>query len=235
MNSSPLFVLAILAGVLSACNNNEADQKDSQQANATGTIDHNTSVPTSHAQSIPQSPFIKVSNPAPTTSALTIQEIRSLLRNDILVKTMPVNFLYPNASLIVSKGRTEDNIFSLSLVSKQAGQGLKQHFLRRVFPEGNAPDFPVIFTMNADQDSADELVVLCRWRILHRGLGIDANLYQPIVFDNVVDPATQQVRVLKNITNVLGEGYDGRMEQGREFYAYKDQASLQRKIVELRQ
>lgn len=234
MNTSPLLVLAMLAGVLSACNNEEQDSKNSQQANSTATIDHNTSEPPANHQPIPQSPFIKVSNPAPTTSAPTIQEIRSLLRNDILVKTMPINFIYPNAALVISRDRVEDNVFSLRLVSKQAGQGFKQHFLRRVFPEGSSPDFPVIFTMNADQDSADELVVLVRWHILHRGMGIDAKLYQPIVFDNAVDPTTQQVRVLENITNVLGEGYDGRMEQGNEFYAYKDQASLQRKIVELR-
>lgn len=233
MKTSPLFVLAMLAGVLSACNNTTLSENQSDSTNATSAVEHNIpAAPENHQPA--SSHFVKVSNSPKTASAPTSQEIRALFRNDIVVKTKPINFIYPHASLVISKDPVEETVYSLHLVSKQAGQGFKRHFLRRVFPEGSAPEFPVIFTMNADQDSANELVVLCRWRILHQGMGIDANLYQPLVFDNVVDPMTQHIRVLETITNTLGEGYDGRMEQGNESYGYKDQASLQRKIQALR-
>lgn len=260
MKTKSLLLLAVLAGVLTACNNEEQSAEKAQPVKLNSTPveskDATTAAPAQSAtpapvrsmQAIPQAAtaaaappetaLVRALNPAPvslaSTMAATKQQIQALLPNDIFVSATPVNFIYPNASVVVSKSREDINLYSLHLIGKLTGQGLNQHLLQRFPPEGDEPEFPLIFTVNADQDEAQELVVVPRWHILHRGMGIDANFYQPLVFDNVIDPNTKEIVRMEAIIAALGEGYDGRMEQGNETYAYKDRASLQRKIEAIR-
>lgn len=99
--------------------------------------------------------------------------------------------------------------------------------------EGETPKIEAVFFANADQDKAQELIVICSW--LQRHYDVSGTLYSTFVFDDL-RPGTNPARLsfLEGVSERVSGGCECEWRDGRKRISkYKTAASVKAGLKKL--
>ncbi len=105
------------------------------------------------------------------------------------------------------------------------GQGYRTVDIDTFEEEGGTAEISAIAFANADQDAAQELIVLGAWPVQH--YDVEGTLYEVRIFDDL----TADAQPLATVSQHFGEGCDcSRRDDKPETYRYKTMAAVRKEL-----